>query len=962
MPSLALAPLWGLTTYQLATRWQSEKSESDLTASLSRPSSVLFRSLEEERRLTAEARSDPGASTRDKLAAARAVTDRAVTGFRPVAAESTSHGQQGLSAALAATLGDLDRLPAQRKAVDSGSAGDTASYDFYSGTVDSLITVFTALGRSSNAAAALLAHTMVDLYSAIDMIGREDALLGRDWRTGHLKVDEYDAFVDAVGAQDYLLQRVALSLTGAERDTYKKLTAAKSWAVQHDLEEQIVVAGPHHSQGELVLGKIHNQWRGSVDANYPRLLDLALVRSTHLNKVSADSVNELQRTLVIISAVGLLAVILVILTSWRLTVTLRRRIHALREDAVGLQQRLPDVVSRLERGENVDVDREVRLVEPTPDELGELGRALNAASRSAVATAVRQAEQHRGFERLLQRIARRTQILIGLQLRKLDELERTHDDPDVLNGLFDLDHLTARLRRYEENLVILGGGQPQRRWHKPVQLLDVLRAAQGEVQDYRRIAIDVENEPWVHQRAVGALVHILAELMENAAAFSKPPTPVEVRAAVVGRGIAIEIEDRGLGMDPEQYAAANALMEAPPQLDVMTQADDVRLGLYVVARLSAGLGLRVELRPSAFGGTRVIVLLPEQVVVEPAGAGVGAGAGTGTEPRSGVLPSEGMPLRGGGGSAVGSSVAGGGSVAGGAGAGFGPAVGSGFGAEAGAGFGAEVGAEVGAGAGAGAGFGPAVGGGSRPQPYDGSVAGGPTSQPYDGSHDGSTGARAPYDGGVGAAQVPPDDGQLPFRSRGRAMANVTASAFRPPDGDVPTPPPAEAKPLPQRVRQASLAPELRLPAEPKKPDEPDLWTAPDRSGRSGATIGAFQRQSRLARMTPGGDHPDSGGTAGGSGGDGRGDAQGNVQGDAPGDTYEPFGERVRDSRGYPPVYAPGYGNDHTNGYNYGYGNGDASGGAGSGDGGGDGNGVGNGYGDGLTAPDWPGSPRTDDRE
>lgn len=127
----------------------------------------------------------------------------------------------------------------------------------------------------------------------------------------------------------------------------------------------------------------------------------------------------------------------------------------------------------------MDVDAEIRLLEPTPDELGELGRALNLASRSAVSTAVRQAQQHRGFERLLQRIARRTQILIGLQLKKLDELENKHEDPEVLEGLFDLDHLTARLRRYEENLVILGGGLPQRRWRRPVRLLDVLRAAQG---------------------------------------------------------------------------------------------------------------------------------------------------------------------------------------------------------------------------------------------------------------------------------------------------------------------------------------------------------------------------------------------------------------------------------------------------------------------------------------------------
>jgi hypothetical protein len=488
---------------------------------------------------------------------------------------------------------------------------------------------------------------------------------------------------------------------------------------------------------------------------------------------------------------------------------------------VELQQRLPDVVARLERGENVDVDREVRLVEPTPDELGELGRALNAASRSAVSTAVRQAEQHRGFERLLQRIARRTQILIGLQLRKLDELERTHDDPAVLNGLFDLDHLTARLRRYEENLVILGGGQPQRRLHKPVQL-----------------------------RAVGPLVHILAELMENAAAFSKPPTPVEVRAALVSRGIAVEIEDRGLGMEPEQYAAANALMEAPPQLDVMTQADDVRLGLYVVARLSAGLGLRVELRPSAFGGTRVIVLLPEQMVVAQPDA---------APPQPVALP-----------------------------------------------------------------------------PQVPAYPPGPWQHP----NDAGTGRRAPY-----------EDGELPFRARGHAMANVTAAGLWPPDEVEASPsPPAEAMPLPQRVRQASLAPELQVPAEPEELDEPDLWTAPRRPGRSGATIGAFQRQSRLARSE---DDPD-GGTAGGyTAGYDTGQTSGGVTGAFDGGTG--------DGGGYTTGYGTGYNTGHTTGYGYDTGRGNSYG-DGSGDVDGYGNGYGQGDGEGPTSPNWPGSPRTDDRE
>ncbi len=136
------------------------------------------------------------------------------------------------------------------------------------------------------------------------------------------------------------------------------------------------------------------------------------------------------------------------------------------------------------------------------------------------------------------------------------------------------------------------------------------------MQDYRRIMLEVEGSPWLSERAVGPVAHVLAELMENAATFSRPPTPVEVRAAIVGRGLAIEIEDRGLGMDPEQFAAANELMSRPPRMDVLAKADDIRLGFYVVARLAANAGLRVEFRPSAFGGTRAVVLIPAELVAD----------------------------------------------------------------------------------------------------------------------------------------------------------------------------------------------------------------------------------------------------------------------------------------------------------------------------------------------------------
>lgn len=745
VPGLGLSLVWGLGTYQLLSQWQVEKTQRDLGVAVGGKAVALLLDLEQERRLTADVQADPGAANRSRLAAQRAVTDRAVRDVRALAHLDTAHGQKGLAAGIARTGQSLDALPEQRKAVDDASSGEQQAFDYYSNALDTLLGLLTVLTHNSNGNTAALSQSLVDLFSAMDMIGREDALLARGWTTAHLTSQARDELIDAIGAQEYLLQsRVAPFLTGEESRTYQALTSGKAWQTKKAVEERLVAAGAGADSDRQRIGRTRAEWRASVDTVQPQLLRVVAIRADSDTALAADSVRHLRTVLIGLGVAGLLALALVIATGWRLTVVLRRRILGLRGEAQELQERLPDVVTRLERGEDVDVDAEIRLLEPTPDELGELGRALNLASRSAVSTAVRQAEQHRGFERLLQRIARRTQILIGLQLKKLDELENKHEDPEVLEGLFDLDHLTARLRRYEENLVILGGGLPQRRWRRPVRLLDVLRAAQGEVQDYRRIEVEVEDEPWVAERAVGPLVHIIAELMENAAAFSRPPTPVEVRAARVSRGVAVEIEDRGLGMVPAQYAAANALMESPPQLDVLTHAEDVRFGLYVVARLSRGLGLQVELRPSAFGGTRVIVLLPEPLVVD------------------------------------------------------------------------------------------------RPVDVP------PPSVRREQTDQRPTGPR-PHPQQAPAGDSPPvTEGRLPVRSRGHAMAHVTGagSPSRERDG---THGSSGAPPLPQRVRQASLAAELRAPADESGHGAQEVRGADGAPGRSGAVVGAFQRESRKAR-------------------------------------------------------------------------------------------------------------------
>ncbi|WP_433237912.1 sensor histidine kinase [Streptosporangium sp. CA-135522] len=745
VPIMTFAPLLGSGMYQLATQWQVEKAQMGLaTDTVGIPAADLFFSLDQERRLTAEARANPGGTSRDKLAKQRAETDRVVSAFRSLALLDTTDAQEGLTDAIARTERGLGLLDQQRQAVDAGWSSDQKAFDYYSGVLESDLGVFTALSQTDHSEVSTKAQTLVDIFWVVDMIGREDAVLARGWETGRLTRDEYGLVTDAIGTRKHLLRsRVIPSLVGDE-SRYATLTTSKAWETMTALEGRLVAPGTSAESNRVTLREVGSAWRSSVDTVNAQLLQILSLRLENVGKIGDSHTDQLFVIFISVTSVSLLALGLVIVISWRLTAILRRRILRLREDALELQERLPDVVTRLERGEDVDVDAEVHMVEPTPDELGELGQALNLASRSAVLTAVRQAEQHRGFQRMLQRIARRTQILIGLQLKKLDELERRHEDPEVLEGLFDLDHLTARLRRYEENLVILGGGQPQRRWRKPVRLLDVLRSAQGEVQDYRRISIDVEGDPWIAERAVGSLIHVLAELMENATAFSKPLTPVEVRAAPVSRGLAVEIEDRGLGMEPEQYAAANALMQSPPQLDVMTHADDVRLGLYVVARLSASLGLQVELRPSAFGGTRVIVLLPEPLVVDRPRAVTGPAARPEEVPRDPTGP--------------------------------------------------------------------------QPRPQAG------TADP----------------------RPPHEDAQLPTRSRGRAMAYVTAPTAGSPDRDA-APPPSGHDPLPQRVRQANLVTELKVPEDRDERTDQEIWAVRDRPGRSSATIGAFQRQSRRRR-------------------------------------------------------------------------------------------------------------------
>ncbi|MFD0274372.1 nitrate- and nitrite sensing domain-containing protein [Kitasatospora sp. NPDC127111] len=606
-----------------------------------RPSSTVYHHLQEERRLSAEALARPGSVT-DALRRQRQLTDDAVRAFQALSGETADSAPGEVRGAVAEVRQALGRLAEQRSAIDRAAVDQPTAFAYYTDLIAVDLRLLTALGHVDDGEVTWTSRTLVNAFWAKEMLAREDAVLARGWPSGKLGTADYQQVQQAIGAQNQLFTvQVVPYLPAAEAGAWRELMTGPAWQAKSAVEQALLRPNSADAGGTVKLPPAQDQWRQALDQLNPQLVKAIETRTDGVVRVGEDAFRSPLARVVPTTLIGLIAVVAVTVTSWRLTRSLRRRIKDLYTRAEDLERTLPEVVERLARGEQADVEAGTRAVAPGTgagitagmsagmsagrptgrrgsgtDELARLGEALDLARAAALASAVRQAEQHRGFERLLQRIARRSQLLTGQQLRKLDELERKLDDPEVLEGLSDLDRLTARLRRHEENLVILAGGNPHRRRRKPVPLLDVLRSAQGEVRDHRRILLDVEGHPWLSERAVGPLAHVLAELMENAVAFSRPPTPVEVRAAMVGRGLAVEIEDRGLGMDPPQYDAANRLMSRPPRTDVLAQADDVRLGFPVVARLAADTGLTIEFRPSAFGGTRVVVLVPAELVID----------------------------------------------------------------------------------------------------------------------------------------------------------------------------------------------------------------------------------------------------------------------------------------------------------------------------------------------------------
>ncbi|GAB2910775.1 ATP-binding protein [Streptomyces mayteni] len=609
IPSLALTALWG--TYTIAGFNEAlalRQTVRDVEAVGVNGVTAMV-ALQEERRLSMGYLAEPGAD-REDLEAQRADTDQKLAAMNEAAAPVVENNPPDLQRIFGQIGEGLAMLPEFRQQVDARQIDHGAAYEFYTGALSVGMTYFEAEARLTNDSEALNeGTTAAALFRALESLARQNAVLSAGLSSpAGMSADEQRQFARLVGAQQEQWAVVSPALRGTQADHYQEVTAGQDWSA-------LVAA----EQSAMETGRIPTgfaSWQTSMLGVATSLQELTLDQVDFAVGFANDRVDELMTSVILTSVGALLAIALAVLISVLVSRALIRRLRDLRGATLRLaEEQLPELMGRLQRGDKVELAEAVPQIEQGSDEIGQVAGAFATAQRIAVRAAIEQAETREGISRVFLNLAQRSQGLVHRQLAMLDTLERdSEEDPDLLAELFRVDHLATRMRRNSENLSILGGAMPARRWRQPVPLTEILRAAASQTEDYSRVKLAGIPDVTLAGPVAGDMMHLLSELVENATTFAPPHTSVQIRAEVVPKGLGIEIEDRGIGMTDEARDQANRLLAAAPEFNVMGFTEDTRLGLFVVARLAARHRIMITLRPSPYGGTSAVVLAPTELI------------------------------------------------------------------------------------------------------------------------------------------------------------------------------------------------------------------------------------------------------------------------------------------------------------------------------------------------------------
>ncbi|MBT2451020.1 sensor histidine kinase [Streptomyces sp. ISL-43] len=627
VPVVSLLALWAFATVDAAQDIARLGRAQQVDRELRAPVAAAVTQLQAERRTVVRLLADPAAGQAAAVQApgqAEALdqqarrTDTAVRalrlGDRNTVADSGDY-RSDIVVRLRAFVAAAEGLGPLRADVAGRRATPEAAYETYTRVIDSALEFGGALsGGGEDAELGPDARVLLEFARAGEQLSREDALLtvpgprtGESLRRLAGAVETRRALTDSAArdlpaAQQGAWQAVAKSavyaeLTGAEE---RALSAAGGGPAEAAAAKDTRAAGAPPGW-EAAYTSVAASMRDIENAAHAEAADRA-------DPFGAGALSPAGAAVVL----GLAAVAASLVISVRIGRALVVELVSLRNTALEIAHReLPRAMDRLRAGQDIDVSAETPRGPAAEDEIAQVGEALATVHRAALSAAVERAELASGVSGVFVNLARRSQVLVHKQLTLLDSMERRADDPNELGDLFRLDHLTTRMRRHAESLIILSGAAPGRAWRTPIPLTNVVRAAVSEIEDYPRVEVRQLAEAAVIGGAVADLTHLLAELIENATQFSPPHTKVRVSGEPVGAGYVLEVEDRGLGMGRESLDEANRRIEQSEALDLF---DSDRLGLFVVSRLSARHGVKVHLRMSPYGGTTAVVLLPNSLL------------------------------------------------------------------------------------------------------------------------------------------------------------------------------------------------------------------------------------------------------------------------------------------------------------------------------------------------------------
>ena len=612
VPVLSLVGLYLFTTSIAGKDALNLARARALKTATSQPVSNFLRQLDTERVSALIYLAAPSPRNLAKFRAQEAATGHVTSALHAALTSDSTLGNSSpavrqASTALLRDAADLPRLHSSIAARAVTWPGALAAYDKVIG--DSYLLLHQVILTQTSTPIVSQALALEQIARSGELLQQENALLAADMAARRFSPADQHLFTKLVGARTTLYNQTLPGLDPGYRARYAGDISPGSYAALAALENTVIRSQRSPFPPPVAPG----HWARAVQGVSLGLERAGTQAATALDQQAAHQARVTDLRLLLSGGIGLLAVVASIIVALLAGRGLVRELSDLRRSAEDLaDHRLPRMVDQLATGGNLDVAEEPLDIKVKTMEIAQVRDAFAKVERIAVDAAVGQARLREGIGQVFRNLARRSQSVLHRQLALLDRMERRTDDPQELDDLFRIDHLTTCLRRHAESLTILSGQSPARGWQNPVPFMDVIRASVAEVADYTRISVISAGDTGLAGPAVGDVIHMIAELVENATIYSPPNTPVVIQGGIVGQGFAVEIEDRGLGMSDDKLGEANANLADPLPFD---PANVGQLGLLVAGQLAKRHNIRITLRRNPYGGTTAIVLIPHSVVV-----------------------------------------------------------------------------------------------------------------------------------------------------------------------------------------------------------------------------------------------------------------------------------------------------------------------------------------------------------